>query len=360
MPLSAEKKREKRAAKKAAAAASGEAAFRINRKNVGLTYSCPTNAEENPICSRERIRDVLVDKYGQALWTVSVELHESGQKHYHANFKFDNIVNSEDALCMDVDGVHPNILNPGKGWENYVRKQGEFITNKGSCDFAVALGKDTVHEALEHLWEHKPADMLKFGEAIERNVRKRMNKQPEYQPYYGPYQEWVDWPEDTHSLLIWGKPGSGKTQFARWLMAHKYGNYTYVKKSHEKLKAVTFVEDGKVVPFLFDEVYMLEHKEAEASREITDVENGGSVACRNTDAEIPPGVPRVFLSNYEHPFRNPKEAVYGRRVISLQYDHGFVEPEAEPERTRIERSRSPRRGKALAKYDPTGVLNGVL
>lgn len=236
MGRTAKQKREARAAAKAA----GESGFRLQRHKVGLTYSCPVDAEQNPISSREQIRDVLVERYGQAIWTISVELHENGKNHYHANFKFDNKLDVLDSHCMDIEGVHPNIINPGKGWENYVRKQGEFITNMSSCPFAEATAMESVHSALQHLWQQRPQDMCKHGESIERNLRKHFAPVVVYQPYNGPYEHWIDWEHTKMSLLIWGPPGGGKTQYARWLMAHKFGAYTYVKKSHEELKKVSF------------------------------------------------------------------------------------------------------------------------
>jgi hypothetical protein len=57
------------------------------------------------------------------------------------------------------------------------------------------------------------------------------------------------------------------------------------------------------------------------SRELTDVENGGSVNARYGNVEIPPGVPRVFVSNYEQPFLDPESSVYDRRVKSAKIAH---------------------------------------
>jgi hypothetical protein len=54
----------------------------------------------------------------------------------------------------------------------------------------------------------------------------------------------------------------------------------------------------------------------EQSKEVTDVENGGSIKMRYKDVTIPPGVRRVFVHNIEHPFRNPSGAVYGRRLVT--------------------------------------------
>eukprot|EP00966_Prymnesium_polylepis_P156448 3614696-Prymnesium_polylepis.1 len=50
------------------------------------------------------------------------------------------------------------------------------------------------------------------------------------------------------------------------------------------------------------------------SLEITDVESGGTIELRYKNVLIPPGIKRVFVHNLEHPFKNPKLAVYGRRV----------------------------------------------
>ena len=106
--------------------------FRIQRRQTGMTWRCPTNAEENPIPSKEDIKDCLTDKFGPATWTVCEELHENGKKDYHAHFFFVKMLETENPHCFDLHGVHPIIQNGGPNWENYVRRQGEFITNK-SC-----------------------------------------------------------------------------------------------------------------------------------------------------------------------------------------------------------------------------------
>ena len=50
-------KRSERASK------SGGKLFRIQRKQVGLTYSCPID-REHPIDCRETIRDFVTEKFG--------------------------------------------------------------------------------------------------------------------------------------------------------------------------------------------------------------------------------------------------------------------------------------------------------
>lgn len=295
----------------------GEKQFRFNAKKLGLTYSCPENREDNPIPSCEYIRDAIVDTYGHALWTICEEKHENGKSHYHAHFVFDKKLDVANPRAFDLQGVHPNILVAGSGWENYVRKHGNFITNRNPDSYAKARDAESCEAALQILWQEKPGDMMRYGESIERNLRRRFHKPPTYEPYLGPFPDWPAWDHTRHSLLVWGPPGGGKTQFCRWLMGHMFGEYLFVKKCHEQFKQV-----DQWKPFLFDEVYLIE-KEQELSREITDVEAGGSLHCRNSNCTIPPQIPRVFTSNYEHPFRNPQSAVYGRRVVSVHYNHGL-------------------------------------
>ena len=62
--------------------------FRIQRKNVGLTWSCRVD-QTQPIPSKEIILADVTALYGHSQYVVAHKLHESGQSHYHAYFKFD-------------------------------------------------------------------------------------------------------------------------------------------------------------------------------------------------------------------------------------------------------------------------------
>lgn len=295
--------------------------FRFQRKDVGLTYSCPVE-RSHPIESRARIVDILTDKYGPNYHEVVREFHESGENHYHAWFKFDTRIDSDNPRLFDIDGVHPNILKgkPGPGWRTYLRKADTaMLTNVEPCAYKQALEAATVEQGLDILALRRPGDYLRFGESMERNLRRRLQAIPSPIEYFGPYvPEWFPhtWNPSTHSLLIWGPPGINKTQYARWLMRHLVGDFDYIKGNYECIKRIS----GRK-PFIHDEVNCLvERCCPTVSREITDVENGGEVVCRNSNMYIPPGLPRIFISNIAFPFRNPQDSVYNRRLVSMRLD----------------------------------------
>lgn len=294
-------------------------AFRIDRKRVGLTYSCPVLFEENPIPSREYIRDTLTEKFGQNLHIVCNELHESGKKHYHAQFNFDDKIRVTDPLAFDLKGIHPNILAPGKGFEGYVAKTGEYITNYFKRNpYAAAIATGSVSAGLELIALSDPGAYLRFRSQFESNLRNHLAQaRRSVNIYDGPYlPSWypVDWKPYTHSLLLWGPPGRYKTQYARYLMSHLFGEYDYIKGSHESVKKLSFTR-----PFIHDDVYMVGSLQpASNSREITDVESGGNIICRQSNVDIPPGIARIFISNLSHPFQNPSDSVYHRRLLSME------------------------------------------
>lgn len=286
------------------------APFRFHAKKVGLTYSCPTAAQDNPIPGMTELRDSL--NLGPSKYVIAEELHESGKRHYHCYFHCDTKIDTTVATFFDRFGVHPNIINkPGQGWIAYCKKDKNYITNIEEGSFKTALEMETPDKAIDYLWQHEPRQMCLNGHNIERNVRQRLNPPYEAAEYLGPYPKHYypsAWNHKTHALLLWGPPGICKTQFAKYLLKHTVeGPIQFFKKNPELLKQ-------SKLPFVFDEINM-NTRAPDDSREITDVENGGSISARNQDAQIPP-VPRIFTANYEFPFKNPFDSVYGRRLVT--------------------------------------------
>lgn len=289
--------------------------FRFAAKKVGLTYSCPTNVEDNPIKGMTELRDAL--DLGPSKYVIAEELHESGKRHYHCYFHFDIKIDTILPSFFDRFTVHPNIISkPGPGWISYCKKDKHYITNIDEGNFKTAMSLDNPDQAIDYLWSHEPRQMCINGHNIERNVRQRLNPPYTARVYYGPYPKSfypTTWDYKKYSLLLWGPPDTGKTQFAQYLLKHTVkAPIQFFKKNPELLKQ-------SKLPFVFDEVNMLA-RHPDDSREITDVENGGSISARNVDAQIPP-VPRIFIANFENPFKNPNYSVYTRRVVSHHIAH---------------------------------------
>ena len=307
--------------------------FRIHRKAFGLTYSCPRGGKckdmtadekkegkhipgcgcENPIQTHAELVQFLDDKGGYNQYIVGQENHKSGKVHWHVYVKYDVVVDSADCRYFDCKGLHPNIVDgaPSEGWKSYCTKEKNFETNfYGTNAFKKASTSKTTEEAIDLLWKEKPEDMCKHGERIEANLRKKIGSTVHQQKRYeGPYPvEFYPkgWNPDTHALLLVGPPGLGKTQYARYLL----GTCDYIKG---RLDNPVFRECQFDKPLLFDEINMLD-ADPEQSKEVTDVENGGTINLRYKNVSIKPGIRRVFVHNIEHPFRNPNGAVYGRRV----------------------------------------------
>lgn len=296
-----------------------EDTFRANRQKYGLTYSNPTDnvGLPHPIKDCEMLAEFLLFKGGPADYVVCEELHKNGDHHYHVYIKYSHNYDIRNECVFDLSGVHPNILNPGKGWLHYVTNENKdghvrYITNFFKKDpYIVALSLDTAEEAVESLWANVPSDMCKQGHNIIANVTRRMRTVFPATLYTGPYPQECfpeEWTPKTHSLLIYGTAGTHKTQYAKYLLHHLYGGFNYVKGTLKNLKGADFS-----LPILFDEIGFWKEDPA-LSKEITDVENGGSIKQRYADLFIPPGVPRIFLHNKKEIFRNPDKAVYERRV----------------------------------------------
>ena len=296
--------------------------FRFKSKTYGLTYSSAAGIKD-----KDALHAFLQQLVGVHMSCVCHELHEDGSPHFHCSGRMDHVLETHDCHFFDYvddDGFvhHPNIVKGGPAWLNYCMKGKDFVSTypiKRNI-MAEALACASTERALDHVMEHDASSYVRFGLGIEKNLQRHYSRKCKVTVprWHGPYPAGrypPDWNPATHSLHLWGPPGSGKTCFAQHLLREHFGDCEYVKAHIEAMRSLTFTK-----PFVFDEAMFLLHEGA-TSREITDVVSGGVVHARYNAISIPPGIPRIFVSNQRWVFKNPDESVYGRRLI--QYEMPF-------------------------------------
>jgi len=120
--------------------------FNFNAKNVLLTYpQCPL--------SKEEVLEKLQAMHKVRTYTISEEKHSDGSPHIHAVICLDKRFHSSNERCFDLDArYHPNIKTLQRQDDvqratDYVRKDGQFITNIQKVVNARALLAQTILEA---------------------------------------------------------------------------------------------------------------------------------------------------------------------------------------------------------------------
>lgn len=246
--------------------------FRFNRCSGFFTYSDAAAIDNDD--GKQTVVKFFLSKWPACRFLVAREIHpESGEPHFHAVIRWTPAIDTSDSRCFDINGVHPHISpnSVGAGAEKYCIKDGDWDSNYYACDpFTLAANAPSVTAALDILWKEKPREMLLHGENIESNLRKKLKPQPPPAlQFFGPFEKKFyppeDWDPTTHSLLILGPPGIGKTQFAKYY----FGEYEYFKSSPERLKDASWSK-----PLILDEFNYLT-RDPEQSKEVTDVISGG-------------------------------------------------------------------------------------
>jgi len=284
-----------------------EKKFRINRAKVGLTYSCPIEQDDNPIESKEKLLEFLIEKGGPCTYIVAAELHESGKTHYHAYVKYDAKLDTKCANFFDCESVHPNILNPGPGWMAYCKKHKDFITNIEENPFVKALAEPTIDAAVNLLWHTRPQMMAVNGDRIEKNMSKRMRVDPPKRKYFGPWK----WPmlENIQSTILMGPSEIGKTQFAK---AH-FENDLFV--SHiDKLKDF---DPNKHDGIIFDDMDFM-HLPRHAQIHLTDWDEERDINIRYNYVTIPANTRKIFTCNLQHCPVNQFDEAIARRINIIE------------------------------------------
>lgn len=266
--------------------------FRFSAKKIGLTYSCPQNAADNPIETSEELRDFLLSIFISGKYIVSRELHQSGKRHFHAFFYADENFETRDVRRFDFKGVHPNIVNkPGRPWEVYVSKAGDYVTNyfeEKSSVYERALALEGAGPALELIKSEKPRDFCLYGDRLRKNIEDHMQskrRRPE-PPLLNCWQISLvpDWRK---ALIFHGPPGIGKTR-----LAMSMGRNPLMIRHIDALRKMDSTTDLLV----FDDMNFSQWPRSSVIH-LVDMEDDSPIHMRYTNVVIPAGMRRIFTTN---------------------------------------------------------------
>jgi len=107
----------------------GDKSFYLQAKNIGLTYA---RCDMLPDQMLKAMKSLLKTKAKTELEyiIVSREYHEDGFPHLHALITTVVKIRTRDCKFFDVLGFHPNILNPIRNedaWLRYVKKRNDYV-----------------------------------------------------------------------------------------------------------------------------------------------------------------------------------------------------------------------------------------
>lgn len=207
--------------------------------------------------------------------------------------------------------IHPTatfLKAKGSPYQNFVycSKDNDFIefgTRPGEDPvkrtrdmvYAEAFSAPTVREGMEILYRDAPRDMALNGDRIEANMKRRKMTH-KYKHTYTPDMFNIPLQDVSKKpLLIHGNSDCGKSKYA---FAH-FKNPLIVNR-FDKLREFSDEHDGIVYNDM-----SFRHMPPETVIAILEWEDPSQIIARYSDAEIPPGTPRIFTHNSSNPFFDP-------------------------------------------------------
>lgn len=321
--------------------------FRMRHTKSFLTYS------KSGALTKEKLASFMLTMPSKR-FGVFEEQHANGEPHFHVVIEWAKQTNFKNPRALDCGGVHPNIKKAhANSWIYCVQPVKDKEVDPAPYLHGITVGEIVAGDKWAHLMSLESegefvAQALKVAGrdyclnrdrllANWRAHRRALLGVPERLVPFGPYPERfylladdgetmvgagnVDgkpkaWMPDTHSALLHGSAGLGKTSFAVYFMRHQTGKEPFVVTGD--LNCLKDRHWNGSDPLIFDDMFFAGEKtDAQLSNTLTTVFEPRTVRVLYGTLYIPAGVPRIFISNYAHPFKNAGGSVYGRRVQSF-------------------------------------------
>lgn len=347
---------------------SEEKKFRLNAKNVFLTYSRTPEGLDKPALAGF----LSLLEPAPSYYRIAKERHRDGTPHLHALLLYDRKVNIRNARHYDFMGCHPNVgaARDVKGSFAYLTKDDEHPLDTPGIAAVVGGGKrgrdrererrrfidlarqGQIEEAREDFINQHPKDYLINRTRIEESFTQLAPKSR------GRFLEGSRQPEDfvwdqRKALHLWGPTNRGKTNFAKSLSEGDFILISHLDQLKD-LKGEAYI--------IFDDLSFVTY-DITTCIHLCDTENDRAIHCRYNPARIPAGTRRIFTSNPREIWPLDPDGALARRLYQYQVkDYLYARAEEEeaaegrqeseedrvPETPPEMQSPRPRRGRVLS------------
>lgn len=277
--------------------------FRFNARNIFLTYSTIERfTSTDPVSFQSAVATIL-RSFGSCTGVVAIEQHANGEHHIHACARFSRKLDICRPDAFDVFNVHPNI-QPARKFDavlTYCKKDKNFIEISSDEPVESILPEinyfSLARECSFEQWiNHCIQLKLQHGYAMEiwkyiKNISACTIREEDI--IIGSMDERLtNYTNDFNKpLLIIGKPGCGKTT---WAKVHAPKPCLFV--SHFDVLR----EFDNHASIIFDDMDF-QHLPRQAQIHIVDTENVRAIHRRYGITIIPPGTTKIFTANH-YPF----------------------------------------------------------
>lgn len=272
--------------------------FKLRGRHFFLTY---------PRCDLEKqdCLDQLQEEFDIKGFIVAQEKHADEGLHVHVYME------TAKRVCVTVRGkfsLWGHSLDETKEYtgnyqvvrdslrvQKYCKKDGDFITNLklNRLAMAIDLGKaGDIKGAMSAVAEARPDMILMGGQRVRANLNMLAADEEEKDSVFSEFinipPKMAAWVPANQSLWLFGKPGLGKTEYARSL----YPGGLLVRHM-DQLKAFKPKEHTAII---FDDMSFVERTREEVIH-LVDLANKSGINVKFGCVTIPRGTPRIFCSN---------------------------------------------------------------